>query len=385
MVLEFPIHDDHFDCHCVGCLRSGRDRENAFTLNLRSAYSTMKELFLSALTGHGVALPLGTLVLAGICVFFVASRLAHHADAIAETTGLGRIWIGSLLLAGSTSMPEIVADISAAAFGLPNIGVGDLFGSTLANMSILALLSFVYARKRLLQNAALDHALVGALGIALTALAGMSIASGGFGGVFGIGFDTLVIGLLFIVGMRVVFDLTQGGAQSTSEEESKRKQADSRLVLRRALLGFGVATLGLLLVVPFLIFSADAVATEAGVTDTFVGTFLVGLTTSFPELAAAVAAVRLGAIDLAVGNIFGSNAFNMTVLLMMDIAHRGKPLLASVSHGHVVSSFAAVMAMALGVMAILARTHKQAWVTRMIASLIVMVYGASFYLLARMV
>jgi cation:H+ antiporter len=93
--------------------------------------------------------------------------------------------------------------------------------------------------------------------------------------------------------------------------------------------------------------------------------------------------VRLGAIDLAVGNIFGSNVFNMTVLLMMEIAHRGKPLLASVSPSHVVSSFAAVMATALGVMAILARTHKQAWVTRMIASLIVVVYGVSFYLLAR--
>lgn len=75
----------------------------------------MKEIFVANLTGHGLALPLGVFLMAAVLVFAVASRLAQHADAIAETTGLGRLWTGSLLLAGSTSMPEIVTDISAAA------------------------------------------------------------------------------------------------------------------------------------------------------------------------------------------------------------------------------------------------------------------------------
>lgn len=339
----------------------------------------MKEFFLSILTGHGVLPPLAAFLIAGALVFAIASRLARHADAIADATGLGRLWIGSLLLAGSTSMPEIITDINAAAFSLPNIGVGDLMGSTLANMLILAVLVIVYERRQILKQAALDHALVGALAIVLTALAGLSIASGGVGGVLGMGFDALAITLVYIVGMRVLFDLTQQPANAPREET---KESASRL-LRGGLLGFGLATLGLIVVVPLLVFSADALTIEAGLSDTFVGTFLVGFTTSFPEIVAAFAAVRLGAVDLAVGNLFGSNAFNMTVLLMMDLAYRGEPVLQAVSQDHVTTAYAAVVALSLGVMAILARTHKQAWVARCFASAIIVIYGVSMYLLAR--
>ncbi|MES1189450.1 MAG: hypothetical protein ABUS47_00085 [Steroidobacter sp.] len=342
----------------------------------------MKELFLSLLTGHGVVLPLAAFVLAGVMVFAIASRLARYADVIADATGLGRLWIGSLLLAGSTSLPEMITDINAAAFALPNIGVGDLFGSTLANMLILALLIIVYERRQLLQQAALNHALVGTLAIVLTALAGLSIASGGIGHVFGVGLDTLAIVVIYLVGMRMVFDLTQHPV-NVPLTEAPGKERPSRQVLRRALLGFATATLVLLLLAPLLIFSAEALSLEANLSDTFVGTFLVGVTTSFPELAAAIVAVRMGAVDLAVGNIFGSNAVNMTVLLMMDIAYRGKPVLSVVSRNHVISAYAAVIAIALGVMAILARTHKRPWVARFIASLIVVIYGVCIYLLAR--
>lgn len=343
----------------------------------------MKESFLSLLTGHGVALPLAAFVVAGVVVFLVASRLAHNADAIADATGLGRLWIGSLLLAGSTSMPEIVTDISAATFGLPNIGVGDLFGSTLANMLILAVLVIVYERRRILQSAALDHALVGALAIVLTALAGLSIASGGFGGFLGVGVDTVIIAFIYVMGMRIVYELTQREANSPRQESPDEARTNPRILIRRALLGFGAATLGLLLIAPLLVFSAEAVALEAGLSNSFVGTVLVGFTTSFPEMAAAIAAVRLGAVDLAVGNIFGSNAFNMTVLLMMDIVYRGDTLLASVSRDHATSAYAAVIAIALGVMAILARTLNRPWVARMIASLIIAIYAVNVYLLMR--
>ena len=309
----------------------------------------MTQLLLSALTGHGVMLPLGVFLLAGALVFRVAGRLAHHADVIADTTGLGRLWIGSLLLAGSTSLPEIITDVNAAAFDVPNIGVGDLFGSTLANMLILSVLMIVYERRQLLRQAALDHALLGTLGILLTALAGLSIAGGGLGVVFGLSLDTLAILLIYLTGMRVVFDMTRPPA-STPPTEAVADAPPARNQLRSTAYGFATATLGLLVITPILILSTEALAIEAGISDTFVGTFLVGLTTSCPELAAAIAAARIGAVDLAVGNIFGSNAFNMTVLFLMDLANGADPLLATVSRSHVLSAAAAVAALALGVM-----------------------------------
>lgn len=339
----------------------------------------MQQLFLEVLTGRGVLLPLAVFLSAGMLVFAVAARLAQHADVLADVTGLGRLWTGSLLLSASTSMPEIITDINAAAFGVPDIGVGDLFGSTLANMLILALLVTIFERRQLLRQAALDHALVGTLAIVLTATAGFSIVSGGFGSFAGVGFDSAVIVLVYVAAMRAVFDLTQRAANAPRAETTE----PPRTLVRHAMSGFAVATLGLVLTAPLLVFSADALAAEAGVSDTFVGTFLVGLTTSCPELAAAVAAVRLGAVDLAVGNLFGSNAFNMTILLLMDLAYRDAPLLAVVSKSHVITATAAVIALALGVMAILARTHNRTWVGRLIAALILVIYAQSLVVLGR--
>src|SRR5512134_2217986 len=77
--------------------------------------------------------------------------------------------------------------------------------------------------------------------------------------------------------------------------------------------------------------AADAVSQEAGLTVTFVGTLLVGLTTSLPELAATVSAVRIGALDLVAGNVFGSVAFNLLVFVFLDAAYRDGPLLQALS------------------------------------------------------
>lgn len=86
----------------------------------------MKELLLALLTGRGVWVPLIVFLAAGAVVFVVASRLARHAMPSRTPTGLGRVWIGSVLLAAATSLPELTTDISAARLGSLDIGVGDL-------------------------------------------------------------------------------------------------------------------------------------------------------------------------------------------------------------------------------------------------------------------
>ena len=79
--------------------------------------------------------------------------------------------------------------------------------------------------------------------------------------------------------------------------------------LRRAAIGFAVATLAIVVAAPILAVSAKKIAETTGIGTTFVGTSLVAVATSLPELVASLAAMRLGAFDLAVGNLFGSNAF----------------------------------------------------------------------------
>ncbi len=121
------------------------------------------------------------------------------------------------------------------------------------------------------------------------------------------------------------------------------------LTLRKAILGFGISVLVILVAAPFVAESAGRLAKLTGWGGTFVGTTLVALSTSLPELVTTLAAVRMGAFDLALGNIFGSNSFNMVLLLAVDLAYP-EPLLASVSATHAVTSLSTILITCVAVM-----------------------------------
>lgn len=338
----------------------------------------MHDLAFSMLSGRGTLLPLGAFIAVGMIVFMVASRLARHADSIADATGLGRMWIGTILLAGSTSLPELTTDVNAAILDTVDIGVGDLMGSTLANMLLLGVLDLAYRRRQLLDNVSQNHALVATLAIVLTAMAGAAIASGGWGRIGHVGLETILIMAIYLLGMRSVYV----SMSVTAPPEQLELGSTSRTLLRRGLIGIGVAALGLMLTAPLLVLSAEVLAVEAGLSESFVGTLLVGFTTSFPEIAATVAAVRLGALDLAIGNIFGSNAFNMTILLAMDIAYTPGPVLAYASQDHARTALFAVIAVGFGMMGILARRERRVGSVRIESVAILLSYVGAVWVLA---
>jgi cation:H+ antiporter len=336
------------------------------------------DLIVGLFVGRGVLVPLAAFIMIGIAVFAIASRLARHASDIADAPGLGRLWIGTVLLAASTSLPELTVDVNAALLDTPDIGVGDLLGSTLANMLVLALLDLSRGRNPIFDNVSPNHVLVGTIGVVLTAMVGAAIASGGWGRIGHVGTETLLIVAVYLLGMRAVYRHSQpivvDGRQALTDA--------NRALLRSGLAGIAIGAVGLMITAPLLVLSAEAVAVESGLSHTFVGTLLVGFTTSFPEIAATAAAVRLGAFDLAVGNIFGSNAFNMCVLLAMDLAYVRGPLLAHVSQQHLLSAQLAVLAISLGMLGLLARRGLRLGVVRIESVLIVLTYAGAAWLLA---
>ena len=112
-------------------------------------------------------------------ILFAGTKLAQYGDAIAEKTGLGRIWIGLLLLAAITSMPELVTGVSAAALvKIPDLAVGNLLGSCLFNLVILAVMDIMYRPAPVLSQASPRHLISGSIGILLASL----VAGGIWGG-----------------------------------------------------------------------------------------------------------------------------------------------------------------------------------------------------------
>jgi cation:H+ antiporter len=291
----------------------------------------------------------------GAVVVAAGIALAKAGDAIASATRLGALWVGSLLLAGATSLPELATDVVAVRIGAPDLAAGDLFGSSMANMLILALVDLMPPRGRVLRGAAFEHVLAGALAIVLNGLAAAFVLGRSRVEVLGTGLDSLLLAALYVMGMRAVYlhgRVAVGTAAAAAGAEKER------LSLRGAAIRFGLAAAAILAAAPFFARSAHGIAEATGLGGTFVGTLLVGLATSLPELASAAAAARIGAFDLAVGNLLGSNGFNMAIFLVLDVAHPG-PIFAALDPAHALSGLFAVVLMGLGIAGLVYRAEKR--------------------------
>lgn len=291
---------------------------------------------------------LSSVVQFAVCAAIIVvagTYLAKCADAIAEITKFGRLLIGSVLLAGAMSLPELTVDVSAIRLGAPDLAIGDLFGSCLANLLILAVLDLLQRSSGgMLSRRAARHALSGSMSVALMTVAGLALLTSPLIGnvtLLGIRPGLWVLAAVYIGGIRIVYlDQRVASGEVTVESHKGTEPTES---LSKAVLGFVVAAAVILIVGPFMAHAAENFAKATGLGRTFVGTTLVALSTSLPEFVASLAAVRMGAYDLAIGNIFGSNAFNMLLLVPLDAVQPGS-LMAVVSAGHGITCLASILA-----------------------------------------
>ena len=144
-----------------------------------------------------------------VIILLAGTKLARYGDAIGEKTGLGRIWIGLVLLALVTSMPELVTSVSAVALvGLPDLAFGTIFGSCLFNLAIIGLLDIMHHSTPILSKASSRHMASAGLGILLIAIAAGGIFAGGrFSGLAlgWVGIPSIIIPIIYLVGVREMF------------------------------------------------------------------------------------------------------------------------------------------------------------------------------------
>lgn len=312
----------------------------------------------------------------GAAVVVAGVMLARAADAIAAATGLGRLWVGSVALAAATSLPELATDVAAVRLGAVDLAVGDLLGSSMANMLILAAVDLLPPRRYVLRHAALDHALVACLAITLNALAGLLILARSPHTTLGVGTGSIVLLVAYLAGARAAYRNVAPPPDAAGGVRGFRWGA-----LRRPAVTFAGATGLVLVAAPAFARAAKAIAEQTGMGTTFVGTWLVGTATSLPELVASVAAVRFGAFDLAVGNLFGSNALNMALLPVLDAVLPGESLFAVVDPSHALSACLAVILTGLGLAAVVYRAERRFAMLEPDSWLMVLAYVAGLWLL----
>ena len=293
------------------------------------------------------------LICAGI-IAVAGSALTRYGDIIAHRTGLSRTWIGLILLATATSLPELFTGISAVTIAAaPNIAVGDALGSCMFNLAILVIVDFVYREEPMYRRIDQGHILTAGFGIILIGFVGASLLLWRDGPslmLFHVGFYTPIIIVLYFVAIRAAFVYERrqppllGGADRYPN-----------ISLQGAIVRYLAAAAVVVAAGTWLPFIGVELADAMGWRTTFVGTLFIAGATSLPELVVTISALRLGALDMAIANLLGSNLFNMLVLAIDDMAYRQGPLLSAVSPVHAVTAFAAVIMSGIVIVALLYR------------------------------
>lgn len=276
-------------------------------------------------------------------ILFAGTKLARYGDAIAEKTRLGRIWVGLVLVALITTMPELVTSISSVALvHSADLALGTLLGSCCFNLSILAVLDILHSRTPVLSVASPRHVITAGWGALLIAVAAAGIIAAGkfpFLDSGWVGIPSIVIIILYLLGAWWAFrrERRQGSQVAPATSLQYDMYPTKMVWLRFTLASVAVIGAGI-----WLAFIGDEISRTTGWGGTFVGTLFLAVTTSAPELVVAISALRMGAIDLAVANILGANMLNIAIIAPIDLAYGQGFILSAVSRSHLIIAAVAV-------------------------------------------
>jgi len=318
-------------------------------------------------------------IISAAVVVVAAIKLAEYGDAISVRTRLGGMFIGTLLMAGATSLPELLTTINSLGQNVPSLAVGNVFGSNMFNMFLLAVLDAVFWQARILRRVATKHALTASLAVFIAAMSIFFILADIDVRIGWVGLDSLLIIVTYVVAVRLLQGDAPRAATGAAEAE-----VTGVPTLPWALVGFAAASGALVLATPYLVRSSVGIAEITGLSTGFVGALLVAITTSLPELIATVAAARLGAYDLAVGNLFGSNLFNVFILGITDVFYLPGRFLHIVDPAFAIAGLLGLLLTALGLINNLARAERRILFLEVDALLLMLGYvGGMWYLYAR--
>lgn len=270
-------------------------------------------------------------------------RLSRYGDVIAEKTGMGGTWIGLLLLATVTSLPELVTGASAILlFNVIDIAAGDAIGSCMFNLLILAMLDALHPTP-LSARIHQGHMLAAGFAVVQLGVLAGAIVLGSRAPVIGwFGASSLVLVGLYMLAVRTIFRFEHARLQEHADDVVDALRHHD-MPLNRAAPLFAAMAVALVAAASLLPGIAERLVQTSGLDESLVGTLFVAASTSLPEVVVSVAAVRLGAVDMAAANLFGSNLFNMAVVAIDDFIYWEGPLLAAISPNHALTALAALV------------------------------------------
>ncbi|MBE9538028.1 MAG: calcium/sodium antiporter [Proteobacteria bacterium] len=311
-------------------------------------------------------------ILAGfIILIWSADLFVSGAASIAENMGMSPIVIGLTIVSLGTSAPEVVVSIIAATSDAGDLAVGNAIGSNIANtglvLGITLLIVPMCVHHRCMKQE-VPALLVVTLGVGLLLLDGVISKLDG----------VLMMGALFLI----LFQMVRSQAGDTSLLEEAEEEPLQHLNPMRAWLTFAIGLALLIASSRLLVWGAISIAEQWGVPELIIGLTIVAIGTSLPELAATVASALRGHTEIALGNIIGSNLFNLLGVMSIPGLINGEILEPSVLTRDYAAMSGIILILAVGIH--VGRKRKAAmeshsYLGRSMGALLLSLYGGYYY------
>lgn len=283
-----------------------------------------------------------------IVILYCGKRVARYGDVIAEKTGLGGLWIGVILVSIATSLPELFTGVGSTVFvNAPNLTVGNLFGANTYNLVNIAVLDFLNKGVPLLSAVSTGQLLTATLSLIPILIAAVGIflsqqlPQAAFANV---SFYSALILISYIVSTRIIFKFEK--KQQTIEALNKKEKIlfkYDHVLLKTACVRYLLAAVAIAGAGIWLAYIGDDLAKFLNLGQNFVGSLFLGFATTLPEMTVSIAALRLGAKELAVANMVGSNLFNITIIFINDALYRKAPIFSVLTQQHIFTAFVVIL------------------------------------------
>ena len=347
---------------------------------------------------QGFALLVLEFILAGGLVLALSVRLTHEADRLERLTPLSEMWIGMLLLAFVTSLPEAVNSIGATLMeGALDLGVGNLTGSNMFNVVIIVLLDLAQGPGPILLMLKDSQVFIAAGGILLMGLVGCAIAR--YVPIDGLPAPSTWTGIafsaaIFLAFLVVSWMLVNRDSSPPAVVEGADTEPDAVVGpgLKRTIIVFSATAVAVVFASLWLLRICDTMAvrpialgsTRFTLGHSFVGSFLLAMATSLPELFVSLGALKLGRVNMSVANIFGSNIMNMSFIPIMHLVAGSAGFYSAISPASLVMLFAAIIMSTLFIVGLLAQSKRSFLFLGWEAVTILAVYLSTAFLVFRM-
>ena len=292
----------------------------------------------------------GKFVVLLILVYIFGSRATRSADIIAEKKKLARAFMGVVFISMITSFPELFTGISAATIvKSADLAVGEIIGSCVFNLFIIALIEgffrkqklYIHQKKGDIMPLGFSFLMVGLLALLLALNVGFTI--------FHVGISSIIIFVFYFFFLRILFKERKVIIETELYKDKKlNKEVVSFIVSAIVIIGIGM----------YLPIVGKEIAEVMNWSESFVGIIFLAFVTSFPELVVSISTARIGAFDMFLGNIAGSNLFNIAIIFLIDLFYLKGDVLADIS---TVNLTCCIIAMMMNFIVFFALVRKSAY------------------------